>query len=129
MDPPRILAIDHVRLTAGPGTASELLDFYTELLGLDHLEAQSDEQVMTFCGHPRSGPKLIVSLTAAPPAHMRCRRVLIQIPSLASCASQMADRQMSFAWLHGWDFYDRRLTARDPAANRVELVARHAFSV
>ncbi len=125
MDTPRILAIDDVHLFSPLELAARLVAFYTDLIGLDRVEAESDEHLVALRGYPRSGPRLIVNLADMPAASRR--PVLIQIASLADCADQMTELRIAFRRSQGWTFYDRQLHALDPAGNRVELVVHHYF--
>jgi len=99
--------------------------FYTGLLGFDMLSKTSDLSRVDFRGYPRTGPQLIVSITAEPQARYPRRQVLVQVASLRECAEALNDRGIAFEWMQGWSFYDRRLATQDPAGNRVELVSYH----
>ena len=127
MDTARLLAIDDVHLAAPPTTVADMVAFYTELIGLEHVSDESVGEEVMFRGYPHGGPRLIVNLIQERAARTLRRQVLIRIASLTDCADQMTERRTPFVWLHGWSFYDRRLTAVDPGGNRVELVASHVF--
>jgi len=101
--------------------------FYADLIGLDRVNGGSADEPVVFRGHPRSGPKLVLSPGGQPGATWLRRLVLIQMASLTDCAERMTELRTPFVRSHGWTFHDRRLTAFDPAGNRVELVAYHGF--
>ena len=125
MDTPRILAIDDVHLSSPPTLEADLRMFYTGLLGLDAVGEASGKNRIGFRGYPRSGPRLIVSITPDPQAGPPRRQLLVQVASLRECVEALSDRGIEFEWLQGWSFYDRRLLTLDPAGNRVELVSYH----
>lgn len=124
-DTPRILAVEDVHLLSPLTIEADLRLFYIGLLGFDEVRQTSELIQMVFRGYPRSGPQLIVSLTVDPPPQHPRRRVLIQVASLYGCAEALEDRGISFEWMQGWSFTDRRLATQDPAGNRVELVSYH----
>lgn len=125
MDHPRILAIDDVHLAADPHLEPDLTQFYGALLGFQRLEQETSD-TMVFRGFPRSGPRLVVRLAGEPePEKPMRRQVLIQVASLWTCAAQLRERRTPFDWTHGLTYYDQRVSALDPAGNRVELVASH----
>ncbi len=125
MDTPRILAIDDVHLAAAQEAVDELAAFYTGLVGLNRVDSGTEEGRVMFRGYPHSGPKLVVNLGGQHDTGRLRRQVLIQVSSVTDCADQMAERRTPFVWSHGWTFYDQRLTAMDPAGNRVGLVTYH----
>jgi len=127
MDTPRILAIEDVCLSSPPTVEADLRTFYTGLLGLDAVAETPGQSLVGFRGYPRSGPRLIVSITTDPQAHSARRQVLVQVASLRECAEALRERGIGFEWLQGWSFFDRRLSTQDPAGNRVEMVSYHPF--
>ncbi len=126
MQTPRILAIADVQMTSPPERAEELGLFYTELVGLDRLEAETGDPRMVFHGYPRMGPRIVVRLDPLAGEAGR-RRVQIQIASLRECADRFTESRVASEELRGLSFYDRRIFVFDPAGNLVELVSYHAF--
>ena len=124
---PRILAVADVHLTAAVGVAEDVARFYTELVGLEPLPAEEGQQRLVFQGCSRSGPRLLVSIHDDPQAPSSKRQLLVRVASLFECAQLMLDGGTPYEWSRGWSFYDRRLCVQDPAGNRIELVAFHAF--
>lgn len=123
---PRIVAIDHVRVTSPPSRVEELVAFYSGVLELDRLPGQSDENQIIFCGFPRRGPHLVVRLNESARQEDR-RRIQIQIASLENCAERLVEEKAFWVEVRGWGYYDRRICTFDPAGNLVELVSNHAF--
>lgn len=126
MQIPRILALDDVKMAATRATAEKVGAFYVDLVGLDRVPARSNEQQMVFHGYPPRGPHLVVRLDDSPTEESR-RRVLIQIPSLQEYAERLTDSMTPWQEVHGWAYYDRRISALDPAGNIVEFVSYHTF--
>lgn len=128
---PRILAIDHVRMTARLTCGEALCHFYGELLGLEPVDTADDEkpsgEVICFRGTPRSGPRLIITLTTAVVEKPPRRRVVIQIPRLHACADALTQAGIGLEWISGWLPHDRRLQVTDPGGNLIELVSSHAW--
>ena len=126
MDTPHIIAVEDVRLTCPPDRAEATREFYTQLLGLDLFEPESNDRTLTFRAYPRSGCRLIMTLDAAVDSGSLERPPLvIQVASLTDIAEAMDEAEIAYTWSRGWDYFDRRLCTNDPAANAVELVERH----
>jgi catechol 2,3-dioxygenase-like lactoylglutathione lyase family enzyme len=123
-DPPRILAINDVNLSAPTGTTTSVREFYRDHLGLRPVDGDSNG-FLRFCGYPRSGPQLVVALTDQPVERFPRRDALIQVGSLPEIADLMSERGVEITWSRGWFHFDRRLTVYDPAGNLVELISSH----
>ncbi|NLX21125.1 MAG: hypothetical protein GXY55_05545 [Phycisphaerae bacterium] len=126
MDTPRILAISDVRMTAPPAAREGIRDFYVTFVGLEPLDGQ-EAPALVFLGRPRTGPRLIVSITDEHCEPLPRRQLLVQVANLAESAEDLLERAVPFAWSRGWTSFDRRLALQDPAGNWVELVAYHPF--
>jgi hypothetical protein len=126
MQTPRILALADVQMTSPPERAEELVHFYTDLVGLEHVEEESGDRQIVFCGYPRRGPRIVVQIDPAIDEAGR-GKVLIQIASLRECTDRLTESRRVWEELHGWAFYDRRILTFDPAGNLVAIVAYHTF--
>lgn len=126
IEPPRILAIDDVRLTAPPGAFDGIRSLYVELLGLEEVTAEA-AGVLVLRGLPRSGPRLIVELLEQVADKPMRRQAVLQVKTLTPYADVLTERRIPFEWSSGWFFFDRRLGLLDPGGNWIELVASHVF--
>lgn len=118
---PRILALTDVNMASPPDQAEELVAFYTQLVGLDHLLDESDERRQVFRGDRRRGPRIVVWLRS-PLREEDRRRVLIQVASLRDYVERLSEERIFWQEIRGWGYYDRRVYVFDPAGNLVELV-------
>lgn len=127
MDTPQLLAISDVRLAARPAHVDSLLAFYGDLLGFEHLPRESSPERLTFRGARRSGPRLLFKLDEAATPEPNRRGAVVRVRSIHDLAEVLREGDITFEWIHGLSFYDRRLLTTDPAGNRLELVTYHAF--
>lgn len=126
MDVPRLLAIDHVNLTASVDLRDAIAEFYIEVVGFERIEAGVPAEQIVLRGFPRSGPRLIVNLSETLRGTATRRHALIQVASLEACAEKMAELRIWFEWSQGWFFFSRRLNVVDPGGNLIELVVSHS---
>lgn len=127
MDPPRLLAVGDVHLTAPFGATESVRHFYEELLGFAFVPDQDPTQRITFVGVPRSGPRLVFDLVEVPPAKPMRRQALVQFGSLTPIAQALTDQGIAFEWSSGWFFFDRRIGLLDPSGNWIELTSSHSW--
>lgn len=127
MQPPRLLAIDDVRLTAPGHARAALIEFYSQVLGFTPCEAGESGDCLVFRGTPRSGPRLLIDLQTQVPAKPLRRQALLQVASLYEYAAVLNDARIAFEWSRGWFCYDRRIGLMDPAGNWIELTASHLW--
>jgi catechol 2,3-dioxygenase-like lactoylglutathione lyase family enzyme len=121
---PRILALTDVNMASLPQQAEQVVAFYTQLVGLDHLPEESDQHRKVFRGDRRRGPRIVVRLRS-PLGEEDRRRVLIQVASLRDYVERLTEQRVFWQEIRGWGYYDRRLYVFDPAGNLVELVCYH----
>jgi hypothetical protein len=126
MQTPRILALADVQMVSSASRADELISFYAGLLGLDHQVGHPGTGQIVFRGYPRRGPYIVIHLAERVSEQSR-RRVLIQLGSLQDCLERLSEARVIWEEIRGWAYYDRRVTAFDPAGNLVGLVSYHAF--
>ncbi|HOJ75196.1 MAG TPA: hypothetical protein PLL65_14825 [Phycisphaerae bacterium] len=127
-NPPRLLAINDVHMTAPRSVREALCELYADVLGLEVLAGGDDETCLRFRGQPRSGPRLIIELVETPEEKPMRRQALLQVEgSLAPYAEALTERRIEFEWSRGWFFFDRRIGLLDPGANWIELVSSHPF--
>ncbi len=127
MEPPRVLAIDDVRLVAPAEQADAVAAFYTDVLGLDSLKPLPEEQGLAFRGLARAGPRVIVRFDKPREDRAVRRQLALEVRSLQECAELFIDRRVEHEWASGWFYFERRLMLFDPAGNRIEMVASHGW--
>lgn len=127
MDLPRLLAVNHVNLTAASGSREAVQRFYADLLGFEPVPDESDGYLLVFRGQPRSGPRLMVRLTPDLPDKPMRRQALVQVKALTPYAELLSDHRIAFEWSSGWFYFDRRIGVLDPGGNWIELVCSHAL--
>ena len=87
MEPPRVLAIDDVRLVAPAEQADAVAAFYTDVLGLDSLKPLPEEQGLAFRGLARAGPRVIVRFDKPREDRAVRRQLALEVRSLQSAPS------------------------------------------
>jgi len=114
--PPRIHAINNVRLEAKPGTEPQLHFFYVDVLGMEPAEG---EPGMVLFQTQRMQVRILLT-PEAQPSPMR-RRLVLEVPSLERMQEQLEELEIEYEWYHGLAYTDQRIFLLDPADNRVEL--------
>jgi hypothetical protein len=114
--PPRIQAINDVRIEAKPSDQGDMHFFYVEILGL---EGVNDEPGMLCYQTERLRVRVLLT-PEAQPSPMR-RRLVLEIPSLQAMAEKLTELGFEPAWYRGLRLTDQRLFVLDPAGNRVEF--------
>jgi catechol 2,3-dioxygenase-like lactoylglutathione lyase family enzyme len=125
MNPPRLLAIENVHLTAPAASRAALVEFYVDLLGFEHLDDADGPDRVKLRGLPRSGPRLLIDLVEEPADKPMRRRALLQVDGLGQYAEALKDRRIPYEWVRGWFFFDRRICLLDPGGNWIELISSH----
>lgn len=126
IEPPRILAIDDVRLTAPLSERAGLCRLYVDVLRLEEIQGEPAGRLVLL-GLARSGPRLIIEWDDGPAAKPMRRQALLQVKSFTPYVEMLADQHVPFEWSSGWFFFDRRLGLLDPGGNWIELVSSHGF--
>ena len=127
MEPPRVLAIDDVRLIAPAEQAEAMTSFYAQVLGLDVLKPLAEGRGLAFRGLARAGPRVIVRFDEPREDRAVRRQLALEVRSLQEYAELFLDRGIEHEWARGWFYFERRLMLFDPAGNRVEMVATHGW--
>jgi hypothetical protein len=119
MKPSRIQAIDHIRVEAPHGLEEELIDFYTEIGGLEYMEeGEADSATLCF----RSAQlRLHIRMVDNPRVDSVARRMTLAVDSLEAASRFLEERSVPYLRLPGLWYTDRRLSVCDPAGHRVEL--------
>jgi hypothetical protein len=119
MKPSRIQAIDHIRVEAPHGLEEELIDFYTEVGGLEYVEdGEADSAKLCF----RSAQlTLHIRMVDNPQVDSLARRMTLAVDSLAEASKSLDERSVPYLRLPGLWYTDARLSLCDPAGHRVEL--------
>ncbi len=101
--------------------------FYRDLLGLEPVPGYDVSDVLAFRAFPRSGPRLLVECLVGSEGRTARREAALVVASLDACAESLKEHDFAFEWFHGWGPYSRYLAVQDPAGNRIELFASHAW--
>ena len=119
MKPSGIQAIDHIRVEAQYGREEELIDFYTEVGGLEYVEdGEADSATLCFRSAQLS---LHIRMVDNPQVDSVARRMTLAVDSLAKASKLLEERSVPYLRLPGLWYTDTRLSVCDPAGHRVEL--------
>ena len=125
--PPRILAVQDIRLVTERSVAESLVSFYVNILGLRECGEKGNPTAQTtrLMGHPVSGPRLIVEPVGERPPWVGYHRIMLQVADLAALAEVLTEQEIEYRWQPGGAFCDRRIELLDPAVNLLDIVSSH----
>ena len=119
MEASRFLAVDHIELEVPPGPIERLQWFYGELCELHEVKAD-DRPGVQLCY--RSGPlELRFHMAEIPRIDPIDCRLTILVPSLIAVREILEEQRLSFDWISGILYTDRRLEVLDPTGHRIAL--------
>jgi len=118
--PPKLEAVDHVRVAYPTGRAADIARFYGELLGLAHLQTEAHDNGPTLSfGSARL--RLEFHAVERPTPNPNRRRLTLRVASLEDCRARLEDAEIRCQSVSGLALTDRTLLVLDPAQNLLEL--------
>lgn len=114
-----VQSIREVRVGVPAEQHSDVLTFYSEVLGLDAWPAERQVPGGTGVGPLRRG--LLLQFRHDPPVDPLRRRLVLIVRSLDAVADRLRERAWPFARLRGLSATDEWIDLNDPTGHRLEL--------
>jgi len=117
--PPRLEALQDVRIQTAPGLEDRTRCFYAEALGfIEEPAGDAGSGEWYFAGQKH---RIVVETVEAAPARQLRRRALLEVRSLKRVEEHFKERGVRYVKESGLSITGRRLFVSDPAGNRLEL--------